>query len=319
MSNNPFRNALSGQPTGQSTTGPISTTPSGFAPPPGPPPPLAISRAADAPPTPIAAPAPEVTVTTEGDPDEGSSEPPPPYTLTPQRWVGEETVQLGPRHPFEAAPAPLRPIPPQNTSSSASSARPRPTVSTNHRSSNSVRNPPSSASYQSPPGPPPRHPSTRIPSNPTTNNSPARRRNSGTFASGWNDSPSPMPGDYPAPAGPPPQSSSSLRPPAASPALTRRRSEGGGQYQPPPHPPPSTSPPAPASTTQSVANDSKPTRNPMPGHPLMYNGKVLVYPPRYTCHKCMHWDRFRYPIGEVFVLLKCYAFQVIISDTRNWM
>ncbi|KAG8852766.1 hypothetical protein FRB91_005972 [Serendipita sp. 411] len=33
-------------------------------------------------------------------------------------------------------------------------------------------------------------------------------------------------------------------------------------------------------------NDGKPTTRPIPGHPLLSRGRVLIYPPGYECHKC---------------------------------
>jgi hypothetical protein len=35
-----------------------------------------------------------------------------------------------------------------------------------------------------------------------------------------------------------------------------------------------------------VQDDGRPTRVPKPGHPLLWNEKVLVYPSGYECHKC---------------------------------
>ncbi|KZT64406.1 hypothetical protein DAEQUDRAFT_718095 [Daedalea quercina L-15889] len=34
------------------------------------------------------------------------------------------------------------------------------------------------------------------------------------------------------------------------------------------------------------ADDGRPTATPKPGHPLMRNGRVLVYPTSYECHRC---------------------------------
>jgi hypothetical protein len=35
-----------------------------------------------------------------------------------------------------------------------------------------------------------------------------------------------------------------------------------------------------------IPDDGRPTRTPMPGHPLLMNEKILVYPPGYECDKC---------------------------------
>ncbi|KAI9571995.1 hypothetical protein HD554DRAFT_2071109 [Boletus coccyginus] len=64
-------------------------------------------------------------------------------------------------------------------------------------------------------------------------------------------------------------------------------------YAPPPGPPPvhpplppraaSTPPRSPPST---VPDDGSPTRTPVPGHPLLRDGKLLVYPKDHLCVKC---------------------------------
>jgi hypothetical protein len=38
---------------------------------------------------------------------------------------------------------------------------------------------------------------------------------------------------------------------------------------------------------QSVPGDGRPTRTPVPGHPLLNNGRTLVYPAGYECRKCL--------------------------------
>ncbi|KAF9779243.1 hypothetical protein BJ322DRAFT_1089393 [Thelephora terrestris] len=47
-------------------------------------------------------------------------------------------------------------------------------------------------------------------------------------------------------------------------------------------------PPAPrqSQAQNSIPDDGRPTRTPVPGHPLLNNGKTLVYPPGYECQKC---------------------------------
>lgn len=39
-------------------------------------------------------------------------------------------------------------------------------------------------------------------------------------------------------------------------------------------------------TQSSVPDDGRPTRTPVPGHPLLNNGKTLVYPQGHECPKC---------------------------------
>ena len=64
------------------------------------------------------------------------------------------------------------------------------------------------------------------------------------------------------------------------------------RYSPPPRAPPSSNRPRAESTssgagsTASPARDGHPTNTPTPGHPLLRNGRTLVYPESYLCHKC---------------------------------
>ena len=46
-------------------------------------------------------------------------------------------------------------------------------------------------------------------------------------------------------------------------------------------------PPQPLQTQSAIPDDGRPTRTPVPGHPLLNSGKTLVYPAGYECHKCM--------------------------------
>ena len=50
-------------------------------------------------------------------------------------------------------------------------------------------------------------------------------------------------------------------------------------------PPPGRATPSETSTSR-VPDDGKPTSTPVPGHPLMKDGKVLVYPADFECPKC---------------------------------
>lgn len=42
-----------------------------------------------------------------------------------------------------------------------------------------------------------------------------------------------------------------------------------------------------------IPDDGSPTKTPVPGHPLLRDGKILVFPPEFECKKCMviylHW------------------------------
>ncbi|KIJ30727.1 hypothetical protein M422DRAFT_36439 [Sphaerobolus stellatus SS14] len=69
----------------------------------------------------------------------------------------------------------------------------------------------------------------------------------------------------------------------------------GRSYNPPPGSPPGRSPiqsnpsvPPNPSTTGQIPNDRRPTTTPTPGHPLLKDGKTLVYPAGYTCSKCQN-------------------------------
>lgn len=192
------------------------------------------------------------------DPD-GPSEPPPPYSLAPNAWQGEETVQYGPRHPFQPAPAPLRPVPSQST-------RPQQQQQQTGGYSPSPSTPSSGAGFNRPPGAPPRHPSTLL--SPTGPSGGSRRAASFSGPhNNNNNNPDPSmstPGGYA-----PPQQQ-----PQQDPSLSRRRSDDGSRRQ------------ARTNEGQSIPDDGKPTRKPVPGHPYMHQGQVLVYPPRFTCHKC---------------------------------
>lgn len=68
------------------------------------------------------------------------------------------------------------------------------------------------------------------------------------------------------------------------------------RYAPPPGPPPPQRPRAAstssgAGSTAPSASDGRPTTTPTPGHPLLRNGKTLVYPENYMCPKCMFLTR----------------------------
>ncbi|KAG9043088.1 hypothetical protein FS837_010042 [Tulasnella sp. UAMH 9824] len=62
----------------------------------------------------------------------------------------------------------------------------------------------------------------------------------------------------------------------------------GRSYSPPAGPPPqrNASQSSPSRNSEASEDDGKPTTSPTPGRPLLNNGKTLVYPPGYFCHKC---------------------------------
>ena len=46
-------------------------------------------------------------------------------------------------------------------------------------------------------------------------------------------------------------------------------------------------PPSHSQSRNTIPDDGTPTRTPVPGRPLLHNGKTLVYPPNHHCSKCM--------------------------------
>ena len=64
------------------------------------------------------------------------------------------------------------------------------------------------------------------------------------------------------------------------------------EYDPPTGPPPPPPPPRPTTTdtrSGSIPNDGRPTTTPHPGHPLLKDGKLLVFPKGYECEKCTYF------------------------------
>ena len=199
---------------------------------------------------------------------------PPAYTPMADTFQGEATMEVGPHRPFQHAPQPaivhvpspvpiMRPPVPQVS---------QPAVSVNQAS---VR---AQSQTRSEFLPPPRHPSTARPST-VVSSSPS----SGPVV----------------PPRPPVQSftqtpiqvqATTYLPPPGPPPHVRAQS-----YSPPPGPPPMPRP-APSARRVSVSgtsvgtstmpDDGRPTTTPMPGHPLLRGGKLLVYPPGFECTKC---------------------------------
>jgi hypothetical protein len=228
-------------------------------------------------------------------------------TEQPSFWQQLATLALSdrpPRRPSSAGP------PVTSSSGTARSdwlAFPGQQVSSNSNNSSRIV-----------PVPPPRHPSSSsLGSSPRT-----RARATSEFARdfyatgpatglGNRDAPLPdLPADasssdtlYPPPPGRPPVASSSIEREVSSthlsstPAHTGTTSEfaldfyaadpalipldTGSTYAPPPGPPPST-----ASGSNGIPDDGKPTRTPVPGHPLLKDNQVLVYPAGHNCEKC---------------------------------
>ena len=54
------------------------------------------------------------------------------------------------------------------------------------------------------------------------------------------------------------------------------------------------------------SDDGRPTASPKPGHPLMRNGRVLVYPTSYECHRCTSLPSFlRQPVTDGCMRMCC--------------
>lgn len=91
---------------------------------------------------------------------------------------------------------------------------------------------------------------------------------------------------------PPPLASSPQQPRYAPPPGPPPSSGQQPRYAPPPGAPPPPRRPRAASTstgagsTAPPSSDGYPTSTPTPGHPLLRNGRTLVYPEGYTCPKC---------------------------------
>lgn len=250
-------------------------------------------------------------------------EEPPPYTPRPAPDSGETTVEHGPRRPFQ--PPPPRGSTPQrnwsavqnhvmHTGSSSASLGSSPSLSNSRSGSlfqqltnslnqvvqnlnNSVvapqwtgqsssypgqqRGSPQSQPYHPPPPHPP--PSTGPPSMDGSTGSrfePPPRHPQSSAAST-------------APSHPP------FSPPTSSANMRRHSSEfardfyaAGAEYvpqdayDPPTGPPPPPKPMATGTRRASISNDGRPTTTPSLGHPLLKDGKLLVFPKGYECEKC---------------------------------
>ncbi|TFK34061.1 hypothetical protein BDQ12DRAFT_727247 [Crucibulum laeve] len=236
-------------------------------------------------------------------------EEPPAYTPAPDVYQGETTVEYGPRRPFQPPPVPPpQSQSPQHTGYSTSSGwsqnqQSRPgqgqgqslwqqitgqlsdivnaassaslsqgsayNASPQHNSQWSAypgqqQQPPPQRQPTTPrpyssflPPPPPRHPSSStlsVASEPSPHSPPSSDFARDFYAAGPN---LPGQGEFSPPSGPPPSTGSTPRPPT-SPARSHGRPEDEG----------------------------KPTRTPVPGRPLLKDGKTLVYPKGYECDKC---------------------------------
>ncbi|KAF9266883.1 hypothetical protein L218DRAFT_955985 [Marasmius fiardii PR-910] len=237
------------------------------------------------------------------DPLDIPEDDPPAYTPGPDVRHGEATVEYGPSRPFQPPPQPPSQQPP------ISQQRPP-----QHPGWPAVQNH----------APPPSRPS-QAPTllQQITGNLADRLNNLSTGGGSYNynryqgfpgNFGSPSPAGYPPPSGPPP---GHLPPQNITPSQ---------QYPPPSHSPLShpspvsdfsrdfyaagagpnpqsnqgdaalstasadssatTGPSGQQSTPSASANDGRPTQIPTPGHPLLNDGKLLVYPAGFVCKKC---------------------------------
>lgn len=234
-------------------------------------------------------------------------EPPPPaYTPSADIRHGEATVELGPRRPFQPAPAPfLTPQPtgisqiqnlqvPQRTGQqSTSSLGDYP-----GRASRATASLSSAASRRTNFQPPPRHPSSvSPPASPPASPSASQALN--RHSTGSSQRPlSDFARDFYGADGANPEEtvrasseSASYQPPSSLPPRSPVRSSNGEfgsnrTFVPPADPPPG---PATSASSQTVANYT-PTSSPTPGRPLLNRGRALVYPKNHTCLKCVSFS-----------------------------
>ena len=189
---------------------------------------------------------------------------PPAYTPTADPRQGETSVKFGPRRPFQTAPARGAYVAYQRTQ--------RPSWQPHNTGGSGWAGYPGTApTRRQPPGaplinitPPPQHPALPPRSGPLSAPPNTNSRPLSDFARDF----------YAAAAGPSNGASS----------LQRERSVSDARGPPP------EMPPRPDETNGSneIANDGRPTKKPVPGHPLLNSGKVLVYPASYECNKCAY-------------------------------
>ncbi|THH18922.1 hypothetical protein EW146_g2155 [Bondarzewia mesenterica] len=250
-SNNPFRTPLvSPMPTGASVSASTSTPaePSTYYPPPEHQPPTTNSTGSSTQPLEIDTQLLSQPLTIE--------DAPPAYTPAPDITVGETTVDIGPRRPFQQPPQlSVQPyFSPQPTGGSSFGWGPPPShpLSANANLNGTGTYPGRAAQSRSSLTPPlPPRPRTRSSSPPLSD-----------FAREF----------YAAGAGVPPSEEG--------------RNNARPRYAPPPGEPPARQPSSNSANARGERNDGRPTRTPVPGHPLLNNGRLLVYPAGFECHKC---------------------------------
>jgi hypothetical protein len=214
-----------------------------------------------------------------GTPDD----PPPAYSVGPDPFL-ESTVERGPRRPFIPAPAPAQHLAARvDDNGGVAYVDPRANLGYGAHSPFHVP-----GERPIPSGPPPRHPSS-----PGALSSSGLSRQRSAFAaefySAGTGEPSPdnAMDDLYSPT-PPMTGSSSL-----GPSSSRR-------YAPPQNAPPSSA--ASGSAANGIPDDGRPTRIPVPGHPLLNDGRILVYPAGHECLKCAY-SLLTYPVRLLIPLI----------------
>ncbi|KAJ7128768.1 hypothetical protein C8R43DRAFT_691876 [Mycena crocata] len=272
-----------------------NTTGSSYAPPPEPHPTTQQQRYE-----------PPSTPRPEADPTGLSEEAPPAYTAGPDVYQGESTLEYGPSRPFQPVPPPLQhpqggyAPPPQNAGWTPQQQAPSlwqqltgqltgANGSAPYQQSQSPSQfppaswsaypggnaPPPHMHVRPPPQPPPPQPSTHgsdfardfyattsVPPGGFSDVSSARASGSGSGS------------EYPPPPPGPTRTPSQYRPPPGAPPPVAHTSSPG------------TSSAGGGGSASGIPDDGRPTRTPMPGHPLLRDGKMLVYPPHHECSKC---------------------------------
>ncbi|CAK5284075.1 unnamed protein product [Mycena citricolor] len=253
----------------------VAPTPTGasYQPPPGPPPPggSQVHTAAPSSSGPVHAESTPASSNSDASLELLSEDMPPAYTLGPDIYQGERSLEYGPARPFQ-------PPPPQPQLTAGMYSHP---PGQQHQQ----YHPPPPHGWSGPAlqyPPPPMHPS-QAPPGPISD-----------FARDF----------YASGAGPSTSGNQQQHaPPPGPPSLQQ-------QYAPPPGPPPVEQ------KVPSAPDDQRPTTMPTPGHPLLRNGKTLVYPRGYQCHKCSNsgyknfdptrpcskcWDHYARPYAGALV------------------
>ncbi|KAK0433059.1 uncharacterized protein EV420DRAFT_1570850 [Desarmillaria tabescens] len=215
------------------------------------------------------------------DPTGLTEELPPAYTPGPNVYQGESTVEFGPARPFQQPPRPHPPPQPQpepvllqptsagwSTSSSHNHHTGRPPSLLQQLTGQLVSQltgAGNNGSY----------------SRPGWSGYPGQQTyNSSLSTPSLPPRPSSAGGRFAPPPGPPPNNDVPPLPPRRSPV-------SAGGYEPPSGPPPRSGPSSPHSGPPSAGSQNgRPTTTPVPGHPLLNNNRLLVYPTGYHCDKC---------------------------------